>query len=691
MVRFLLAVAQKFWPELGSLDEQRRLARASDVIVSLAFTPLALAALAWLAARTDLEIIRRNWPYLALFAALIVLFDRVNYFLIVEIRNDRYGSADGSFANMVGWAAALLFGPTAVWLSVVWSWLRFAWTIRLAYSKPVRWGLTRGFLFDQSANTLGFLAGLALYSRLGGNIPIAGLTPGAIAIALLAILAHFLVVMAAVSGYIAYIVWMQRELNQPSSLDQLARFILVALGLPFLVYPFGILAAGLWVQNGIAVFIFFILGLLVVAIMARQLSWAVESSRQHSRQLRKLEELGREIINSPPDASQLPGLLEAHVPTMFTPGRAAIWLAPREVLYRSTADWELPFEAIWQWARQQAEARAFLTGEPLPWDGSAPAHGGHEPLVVAPIRSVVGSEPVGVVYLQLRGMAQPWDARSLAGLFPAVNTLAAQVASALHQAELYAETLEYQQAAQELAFAGRIQASFLPNELPRPDGWELAVTLLPARETSGDFFDFIPLPEGRIGLLIADVADKGMGAALYMALSRTLLRTYAFEYDTRPDIVILAANERILQDARANLFITAFYGILDPQTGTLTYCNAGHTTPYLLRGESGGAVQALATTGMPMGIEMEAVWGQASIQIEPGDVLILYTDGIPDAINSEGQFFREKQLVEVARTGLGMGPQEMQSCILEAVQSFAGDTPQFDDITLLVLMRYETG
>jgi serine phosphatase RsbU (regulator of sigma subunit) len=430
---------------------------------------------------------------------------------------------------------------------------------------------------------------------------------------------------------------------------------------------------------------------LVVAIMARQLSWAVENSRQHSRQLKKLEELGREIINSTPDASQLTSLLEAHVPTMFTPGRAAIWLAPDDVLYRSTSDWDLPFEAIWQWAREQTEARAFLTGEPLPWDGAASPHGGHEPLVVAPIRSVDGADPIGVVYLQLRGMAQPWDARSLAGLFPALNTLAAQVASALHQAEVYAETLEYQQAAQELAFAGRIQASFLPNELPRPDGWELAVTLLPARETSGDFFDFIPLPEGRIGVLIADVADKGMGAALYMALSRTLLRTYALEYDTRPDIVIMAANERILQDARANLFITAFYGILDPQTGTLTYCNAGHTTPYLLRGESGGAVQALATTGMPMGIEMEAVWGQASIQIEPGDVLILYTDGIPDAINSEGQFFREKQLVEVARTGLGMGPQEIQSCILEAVQSFAGDTPQFDDITLLVLMRYETG
>ncbi len=141
-------------------------------------------------------------------------------------------------------------------------------------------------------------------------------------------------------------------------------------------------------------------------------------------------------------------------------------------------------------------------------------------------------------------MAQPWDRQALIALFPAVKTLADQIASALHQAQVYEETLAYQRAAQEIAFAGKIQSSFLPNEMPRLQGWELAVTLLPARETSGDYFDFIPLPDGKFGILVADVADKGLGAALYMALSRTLIRTYAIEYlDSLPEVIFFSANE----------------------------------------------------------------------------------------------------------------------------------------------------
>jgi sigma-B regulation protein RsbU (phosphoserine phosphatase) len=142
-----------------------------------------------------------------------------------------------------------------------------------------------------------------------------------------------------------------------------------------------------------------------------------------------------------------------------------------------------------------------------------------------------------------------------------------------------------------------------------------------------------------------------------------------------------------LEDAHANLFVTAFYGILDPTTGELVYANAGHNSPYLFSPWNRNSVRGLSPTGMPIGVQKEAVWTQASIHIERGDALVVYTDGIPDALNSEGQFFKEKQLVEVAKLHLGETAQDMQTAIVGAVQGYVGNAPQFDDITLLVLKR----
>jgi hypothetical protein len=138
--------------------------------------------------------------------------------------------------------------------------------------------------------------------------------------------------------------------------------------------------------------------------------------------------------------------------------------------------------------RGEKDAQSFRANHDRPWGISGSQH---DPVVLTPILSVDDGTPIGCVVIELRSLAQPWDIRALHGLYPAVQSLAASIASALYQAEVYAENLQYQSAMQELEFAGRIQASFLPNELPDMDGWELSVTLLPARETSGDFFDFI--------------------------------------------------------------------------------------------------------------------------------------------------------------------------------------------------------
>jgi serine phosphatase RsbU (regulator of sigma subunit) len=178
-----------------------------------------------------------------------------------------------------------------------------------------------------------------------------------------------------------------------------------------------------------------------------------------------------------------------------------------------------------------------------------------------------------------------------------------------------------------------------------------------------------------------------LGAALYMALSRTLIRTYALEFELQPDLVFFSTNERILQDARANLFVTAFYGVLDVKTGKMSYCNAGHNPPFLMRADDSGRVEALTANGMPIGVDEDAFWHQAEVQINPGDVLLLYTDGIPDAQNSDGAQFKETRLIGIAQDRMGTSAHEIQQALLDTIQEFTGEAPQFDDITLLVVMR----
>jgi sigma-B regulation protein RsbU (phosphoserine phosphatase) len=244
--------------------------------------------------------------------------------------------------------------------------------------------------------------------------------------------------------------------------------------------------------------------------------------------------------------------------------------------------------------------------------------------------------------------------------------------------------------ARELALAGEVQASFLPRELPHIPGLQLSVTLKPARETSGDFYDVNLLPNGRLGILVADVVDKGVGAALFMALSWILIRTYAAEYPTQPELVLSAVNRRILKDTNANQFVAVFYGILDPATGTLVYCNAGHCPPYLVSAQSGEDVRKLIRTGVPLGIFEDETWEQGVVQLAPGDVLVLYTDGITEAQNEQEAFFGEDRLLESVRASLGHPAQDIQDAIITDIHKFMDDAPQFDDIALAVVVRDST-
>ena len=238
---------------------------------------------------------------------------------------------------------------------------------------------------------------------------------------------------------------------------------------------------------------------------------------------------------------------------------------------------------------------------------------------------------------------------------------------------------------EELTLAGQIQASFLPDGLPHIPGWHLTATLQPAHETSGDFYDVIGLPDGRLGFVVADVADKGAGAALYMALSCTLFRTYAPQYPTEPERVMTVTNRRLLSDTHTSMFVTAWYGTLDPTTGMLTYCNAGHMPPYLFSRGSNDVVQTLHRTGLALGVVEDDVWQPAAVQLAPGDTLLLYSDGVTDAQNDSGEFFGRTRLLEALEVNRGQPARLLQDALLTRISDFVGRAPQSDDLTLMIL------
>ena len=403
---------------------------------------------------------------------------------------------------------------------------------------------------------------------------------------------------------------------------------------------------------------------------------------ERTHELEKLEELGRAIIDAPPDASTLPDVLSEHVPGMFPRSHVEIRIFPDNTILRHPDDDPPVDPAIWEWLRSAPEGCHFAPGSALPGN-CEPVQGG---VILTPVVDGENGDTIGGVFL-----SRQWQPGAVASLLPAVQSLAAQVASALRSARDYEQLLAHHRMTQELATAWQIQASFLPEHLPEIPGWQVAATLKPARETSGDFYDFVVLPDEQLGILIADVADKGVGAALYMALSRTLIRTYGAEHYPRPDLALEAVNRRLLRDVSYNMFVTVFYGILNPKTGVLTYCNAGHDPPYLFSARNGGETQALRRTGVVLGLFDDLTWEQESVQLGPGDALLLYTDGITDAQNAQGTFFGDGKWLETVHVNLGRSAQEIQDALVADIHRFVGNAPPFDDIAMMVIVRSTAG
>jgi serine phosphatase RsbU (regulator of sigma subunit) len=265
-----------------------------------------------------------------------------------------------------------------------------------------------------------------------------------------------------------------------------------------------------------------------------------------------------------------------------------------------------------------------------------------------------------------------------------LNGIAQQAATAVVNNQLYRESADRARMQQELDVAHNIQTSFLPDGNPKIPGCSVASHWRAARQVGGDFYDFLALDEDRWGIVIADVADKGVPAALFMALTRTIVRAVAFSRDD-PGQVLVRANEIIGREARSDLFVTVFYGVWDHAQARFTYANAGHNRPLLL--QSNGAFQELPGHGLALGVIPDIQLKSQVVNLKPGDAIVLYTDGVTEALNEDFDEFGLERLRVAAKAASRQDADAIVRSITDAIGDHVGETPQSDDITLVVLKR----
>jgi serine phosphatase RsbU (regulator of sigma subunit)/anti-sigma regulatory factor (Ser/Thr protein kinase) len=356
------------------------------------------------------------------------------------------------------------------------------------------------------------------------------------------------------------------------------------------------------------------------------------------------------------DGHSAPEAVPAHLP-----GAPALEIAPNDPLiaYLQTAGGAIEVE------RLELESPAV---EALRAAGVA---------LIVPL--VSGGELVGTLNLGPRLSDQQYstDDKKL------LDSLAAQAAPALQVAELVrrqaAEAASRERIEQELRVAQLIQQNFLPRELPELPGWHLDAYYKPAREVGGDFYDFFELPNGQVGVVVGDVTDKGVPAAMVMAAARSVLRATAARV-VSPGETLERVNELLCPDIPDKMFVTCLYGVIDPASGRFRFANAGHNLPYARTAD--GAVE-LRATGMPLGLLPDMRYEEKEASIGPGEALLLYSDGVTEAHAATREMYGTPRLAELVA-----GEEELIGGLLTSLEAFTGaGWEQEDDITLVTLRR----
>ena len=259
---------------------------------------------------------------------------------------------------------------------------------------------------------------------------------------------------------------------------------------------------------------------------------------------------------------------------------------------------------------------------------------------------------------------------------------AVAAAISIEKAVVHREMIEKERIEQQLRIAKQVQLALLPAASPVLPGYDIAGTNVPTWEIGGDYFDYLPQPDGRLGLAIADVSGKGVPAALIMATFRAALRAQRAR-GIALDAMASRLNRILLDSMDASRFVTAFYGLLEPRTGAMSFANCGHNPPILLRGA--GQRETLPSGGPALGMWHAARFSPGSVTLRPGDVLVLYTDGVVEVMNPSGEMFGLDRLEEAVRAPHDASARARVDAVLEATRAFAGRDGYDDDFTLVIV------
>jgi sigma-B regulation protein RsbU (phosphoserine phosphatase) len=296
--------------------------------------------------------------------------------------------------------------------------------------------------------------------------------------------------------------------------------------------------------------------------------------------------------------------------------------------------------------------------------------------VVVPMR--IHDETRGALAVGAKLSREPFTESDLEFL----TTLGNQAMTSIENARLFREALEKQRMEEELRFAQNIQRDLLPKSMPHLDGYDIAGANISSREVGGDYYDVLRLSETHYGIAIADVAGKGAGAALLMASLQASLRALAHVDFPIKDLVF-RINNLIFENTALDKFITFFYGLLDTQERTFTYCNAGHNPP--LRISKSGGIRQLEKGGLILGMMAHVPYETDCISLESGDSIVLYTDGVSEAVNSRGEEFGLERIERTAAECADAPSRDAVAALIDGVKQFRGNEIQNDDMTLVVV------